>query len=373
MATIAITVPQVGLCGTIRPPRTNALPAKNNEKRECNAVETETEAEGIDNGRMNLRDLARDAVLTDHEIELLDRLPGPPITADIRVTNVWIVEWLFPADTKTGQLLHDWIEERRPGWSAYSICRSKVELFAALDRAAKVAQKSKMIPVLHIEAHGSEYGLEGPNGVGGSDLLDWDELSVPLQKLNIATGCNSVVFVAACTGFAAIQTFYGGPRAPALALVGPDRKLTGSDLLQGAKEFYRRWISRIPKLDDIVDSASLEVEPAILGLEPFAVLAFEAVGEWLIKSARSDEQHRRKENMRRRLQGLNRFTKTEIEQKLGIYSSIPPASYVQQKWDELFMIDLYPANQQRFGVDMTAVLEIIVQEGPGKHAGTKAP
>lgn len=44
---------QVGLCGTIRPLRRNALPAKKNGKRDYSEVETETEAERIDNNRMN--------------------------------------------------------------------------------------------------------------------------------------------------------------------------------------------------------------------------------------------------------------------------------------------------------------------------------
>jgi hypothetical protein len=316
---------------------------------------------------MNMDDLPENTDLTDAKIDLGDRLPGPPATADIRVTNVWILEWLFPGDCKTGKLLHDWMEDRRPGWSTPSVCKSKIDLLAAIDRVTELAQKSKMVPVLHIEAHGGKDGLEGPNSTGGSDLLDWDELSLPLQQLNLATGCNLVVFVAACTGFAAIQTFYRGFRAPALALVGPDRTLNDSDLLQGAKEFYRRWIAGCPKLDDMVDSASLEIQPVVFGLEPFAVLAFEAVGKWLIKSVRSDEQHLRKENMRRRLQGLSKFTETEIEQRLSLYSPVPHAPYLQDKWDKLFMIDLYPGNEERFGVDMAAVLEMVLRCKESAH------
>jgi hypothetical protein len=49
-----------------------------------------------------------------------------------------------------------------------------------------------------------------------------------------------VVVVAACVGFAAIQALSQGPRAPAVALVGPDADVAPSNLLWGAKEFYRR-------------------------------------------------------------------------------------------------------------------------------------
>jgi hypothetical protein len=42
-----------------------------------------------------------------------------------------------------------------------------------------------MIPVLHMEAHGGNDGLEGPDGSGGSDLLNWDALTLPLHQLNL--------------------------------------------------------------------------------------------------------------------------------------------------------------------------------------------
>lgn len=300
-----------------------------------------------------------DNILTNSEIDLRDRLPGPPAMAEFRVTDVWIIEWLLPGEQKTGKLLHDWIQEQRPGCSTYSPCKSKMDVFAAIEGAITRAQQSKIIPVLHLEAHGDEDGLN--DGSGGPGLLRWNELTAPLQRLNLTTACNLVVFVAACTGFAAIKTFREGPRAPALALVGPDRSLTGSDILRGTKEFYRRWIDGCRKLDDIVDNASREVEPVTFKLEPFAFLAFDAMAKWLINLARPDEQHRHIESIRRRMRDLNKFTETEIERKLSHFSPVPSGPYLQRQWDMLFMIDLCPANRERFGVDMAAVLEIVLQ------------
>ncbi len=118
-------------------------------------------------------------LLTDAEIALLENLPGPPPIARIRTTTVRIVEWLFARDGKTGRLLHDWIQERRPGWSAYSSCNSKADVLAAIERAAEEARRSGMIPVLHIEAHGDETGLQGPEGSGNSVLITWDDLTRP--------------------------------------------------------------------------------------------------------------------------------------------------------------------------------------------------
>ena len=145
--------------------------------------------------------------LTDVEREILKSLPGPPATADIRTTNVWIVEWLPPNDRPTGRLLHDWMMERRPGWSAYYSCKNKAQVIHSIERATVRAQQSEMVPVLHLEAHGDEVGLGGPDEGGRSELLTWEELTAPLQELNLATRCNLVIFVAACTGFAGIKHF----------------------------------------------------------------------------------------------------------------------------------------------------------------------
>ena len=157
-----------------------------------------------------------DEDLTNTERALFETLPGPPEVAEIRTSNVWIVEWLSADEAHTGRDLHDWMKERRPGWSVHVPCETKAEVIAAIARATERAQDSGMSPVLHLEAHGGNEGLGGPDGKNGKEFLTWDELTEPLQKLNLATRCNLVVVVAACIGFAGIQVLRRGPRAPAL-------------------------------------------------------------------------------------------------------------------------------------------------------------
>jgi hypothetical protein len=302
-----------------------------------------------------LGERVRDGDLTDAELRLLRTLPGPPPRAEIRTTNVWIIEWLFPDDQKTGKLLHDWMQERRPGWSAYSSCRSEADVIEAIERATVRARQSGMIPVLHIEAHGDEVGLGGPHTGGSAGLITWDELADPLQRLNLMTRCNLGVFVAACTGFAAIMTFTRGPRAPAAWLVGPDDTVTQADLLRGTKEFYRRWIDKVPRLSDIAASASLETEPVALEPESFALIAFESLAQCLIISMHPNHLYHHIDHIGRYIQGAGVIERTNAD-----LSSISIAMF-QQSWDKLFMIDLYPENRQRFGVDMSTVIKMVLE------------
>ncbi|MGV8893903.1 MAG: hypothetical protein ACOH2K_13365 [Burkholderiaceae bacterium] len=299
--------------------------------------------------------------LTTAELELLQRLPGPPATAHIHVTNVWIVEWLPDGEQRTGSLLHEWMKERRPGWSAYSLCKTKQDVLSAIEYDTNLARQSGMVPVLHLEAHGyDDRGLAGPDGSGGTELLSWDELTEPLQTLNLVTHCNLIVFVAACTGFAGINVFYKGPRAPAVALVGPDAIVSADKLLAGTKEFYRRCQDESPNLGGMASSASQQAGSVTFEMEPFAILAYEAMAQQLIVSMRLGEQCMRVDRIRQKMITENKYSAAEIDRRLTLMPQSPCASKLQGMWNKMFMIDLYPENIERFSVDMTAIVELVV-------------
>jgi hypothetical protein len=281
--------------------------------------------------------------------------------AEIRTTNVWIVEWLPAGERLTGQNLHDWMKEQRPGWSAYFPCGNKSEVIAAIARATKCAQGSEMIPVLHLESHGGDEGLEGPDGKGSKEFLTWDDLTEPLQQLNLATRCNLVVVVAACIGFAGVQAFRRGPRAPAVALVGPDAVVAPTNLEWGTKEFYRRWMDENPRLSDIAASASREAGTVSFEWEPFCILAYEALVESFIKSIRPAERLGRTERVRQRMLAETELTALEIESRLALLPPIGPWVECQLIWDQMFMIDLYPKNRERFGLDVKTIMERIAR------------
>ena len=299
-------------------------------------------------------------VLTDAEQVLFDSLPGPPVEAVIKSTNIWIIEWLPSGDQRTGKLLHEWMQRRRQGWSAYFECKSKLEVLFSIKRAIDIAKNSEMRPVLHFEAHGNETGLGRPDGRGGVELLKWNELTEPLQRLNLETRCNLVVVVAACIGFAGIKALVQGPRAPAIALVGPDDSITARNLLSATKEFYNRWMDDNPRLGEIALSASQAAGAVSFEWEPFAVLAFDSMAELLIVSMRRDQQRMQLNRIRQKMLEETRFSLAEIEYRLSQYSPSLQAALIQRLWDEMFMIDLYPDNRKRFGVNWAEIVDMVL-------------
>jgi hypothetical protein len=122
----------------------------------------------------------RENELTDTELALIETLPSPPAIAEIQTTNIWIIEWLSPGEAHTGRQLHEWMEDQRPGWSTYHYCATKAQVIQAIQRATTCAQASEMIPVLHLEAHGSNAGLASDNSAH-AEFLTWEELIIPLQ------------------------------------------------------------------------------------------------------------------------------------------------------------------------------------------------
>jgi len=189
--------------------------------------------------------------------------------------------------------------------------------------------------------------------------LTWDELTKPLQNLNLVTRCNLLVVVAACIGFAGVKALRRGPLAPAVALVGPDDDVMPRNLLWGAKEFYRRWLDENLRLSEIAESASREAGTISFLIEPFTILSYEALVESLIKLIRPVERLKQQDRIRQRLLAETNLSSSEIENRLAHMSILPAWPDVQQSWDKMFMIDLEPSNQERFGLDLKTIVERI--------------
>ncbi|MCK8604415.1 hypothetical protein [Desulfoferrobacter suflitae] len=296
--------------------------------------------------------------MTESESLMIEGLPKPPPVAGVKTTNIWLIEWLSPAERRTGRELHEWMETKRSGWSIYNSCDSKAEVLEYINRAAAIAERGLFVPLLHIEAHGGGAGI-APSASRDAEFLSWEELTDPLQQLNLGTKCNLIAVVAACIGFAGIKALRQGPRAPAVALVGLDSTVSPTDLLMGTKELYRRCMDDSPRLTEVVESASRETGTAAFQLEPLATLAYEALVETLVKMRRPSVRHERINEFRQRMALGTDLSPEEIEYRLASIPILPPWNEIQQTWDTMFMIDLEPRNAERFGIDWKTIVDKI--------------
>ena len=97
--------------------------------------------------------------LNPEEEQLLDQFRTRPTQGSIKVTNIWVLQWLPAEERQTGEELADWANQRRRGWTAFFRCNSKRDVIGAIDSAADHARSMDCSPILHIEAHGDENGI----------------------------------------------------------------------------------------------------------------------------------------------------------------------------------------------------------------------
>lgn len=300
-------------------------------------------------------DLAMRFDLDPEEEALLDRLRAPPIQGTLRISNIWIVEWLPSIDRKTGTELADWANQSRPGWAALYCCQSKNEVIEAISAAEYHARSANSSPVLHIEAHGDEHGIYGPDENGRKDQILWDELTEPLQHLNEATGCNLVVVIAACLGNAGVQAFRRGPRAPGIVLIGPVDTILPKNLFDATKELYRIIASGDAKLEDIIGGMSSESGDIPFVEHRFTEIVYNVLASQLIAAARPKEKEKRRSfaiNQLMKRGATKEQAENAIDHNRDVLSEVPS---FQRVWNEMFCIDLCPENQDRFGLDMAAI------------------
>ena len=90
-------------------------------------------------------------------------------------------------------------------------------------------------PIIHFEAHGSTEGLQTSSG----EFLGWEDLRIPLAKINILCRLNLLVLVEACDGEALAKVVQLTDRAPVWGLIGPKRPVSFGEIDDANRAFYR--------------------------------------------------------------------------------------------------------------------------------------
>lgn len=114
---------------------------------------------------------------------------------------------------------------------------SKKQLIELL-QSLELEVENGLRPIVHFDAHGSkERGLEiGATG----ELVSWDVITEELRKLNIASGNNLFVFVAACYGFYLLKALTITKPCPFFIMFGPSDIITFGEVESSVVPFYRK-------------------------------------------------------------------------------------------------------------------------------------
>jgi hypothetical protein len=118
---------------------------------------------------------------------------------------------------------------------------TRAEFLATLREIENEFRVTGMLPLLHIETHGSVGGI----GVSEQDGITFAELMEQFIPLNRMSGLHLIVVLAACEGIWGMKMLQPARRAAAFrALIGPEHEIFPEQLAKGYQTFYRGLFSR---------------------------------------------------------------------------------------------------------------------------------
>lgn len=207
-----------------------------------------------------------------------------------------------------------------------------------LGQLAQQASRDPYVPLLHIECHGGEDGLEFADG----SRLTWDDMKPAFVDLNVATRLNLIVVVAACHGGAIASFVRAEHRAPFWAFLGPKRRISVGDLEAALSAFYQTLL-----MTRSSERAMGALRATSAGHEFWQLSAQTIYGlivEGYAERHLTDEAvaHQARRLLTQAAEHGVVWTQAQIE------AMIRDPGIFERFRREFFMIDLYPEHEKRF-------------------------
>jgi hypothetical protein len=107
-------------------------------------------------------------------------------------------------------------------------------LFAELGKINARCKNDGECPIIHLEMHGNEHGIEVRSG----EFVSWIEFKGSLTDINISCKLNLFITLAVCKGSYLMQLIKPSDPAPFWGIVGSFETIENYDLLVRYSEFY---------------------------------------------------------------------------------------------------------------------------------------
>lgn len=264
----------------------------------------------------------------------------------MRFNQILIVDSIPAGEQNTARRLYEDVHARAEIFAPapavlFTRINSARELLDFLSHLARAVRELGNYPILHIECHGGDDGLQLADG----SAVSWAELKPYLIELNIAMQLNLLVVVAACDGSAITHTVGVVDRAPLWGLIGPRRDMEPDELEGPLLAFYSKLLQ--------TQSARQAMEALHAALPDTYVFRsaqwiFQYVWDHYQATEETPEARlRRAAGLRAQLpEAPERPSVAEIAE---MYRERNPEFFARFR-DRFFMCDLYEDHQERFTV-----------------------
>lgn len=265
---------------------------------------------------------------------------------EMKFNQILILDSIPEGELNTAERLHAELQDRAQLFAPapaplYLKIASGRDFLACLDHLARAVEETGNYPILHIECHGGDEGLQFADG----SRLFWEEMKPGLVRLNVAMKLNLLVVVAACDGSAITYTVNPQDRAPFWGLIGPLRQMLPLELEGPLLEFY----------GTLMRTHSARAAMAALHAALPDTYVFRA-SQWLFQYVWDNYQstHESPEARMRRAAALrDRMPpsplKPSLEQIAGLFRERNP-EFFRDLRRTFFMCDLFEDHEERFQV-----------------------
>lgn len=270
-----------------------------------------------------------------------------------RFNQILVVDSIPTGEYNTARRLFEDLETYAAAYSPspairYIRVNNAAEFFQCIQTAKDNAQQHDIIPMLHIECHGDEDGFQFADG----SLADWDKLKVPITELNVATGLNLMVAVAACTGGALAKVMRMGDRAPFWGLIGPTRTLTAGELEKAYAALYLTLLSTKSPAD-AVKAMEQATTPGLFWRTTSQGLFEKVWHSYKSEHCTTAALEMRGRRIMDRLREAGGSTLPSMDELLSRLVDHEPIAFAGYR-ETFFMCDIFPEHSNRFPVEYVA-------------------
>ena len=165
----------------------------------------------------------------------------------LEFSHIIIIESLRPDDELTGtrlfnRAIYPGMKDKGLGNNCELITvTTKNDFFEILSKIKNEIIALGAFPIIHLEMHGSETGLQVTN----YDTITWEELQPKLIELNVLCKNNLFLIMATCSGgyiYNAISPRYP---SPFWGFVGPFEKVNEDEVLADFTNFYFEFLDSL--------------------------------------------------------------------------------------------------------------------------------
>lgn len=227
--------------------------------------------------------------------------------------------------------------------------KSKSDFIHVFETLTNEAQNKGVIPVVHIESHGSE-DTEGLI-LSSGEFLDWNELKIHAVNLNIATKNNLLIVLAACHGANFAKKLVPSDRAPCWGLAGPTKAVSSDSILRSFSSFYQEILKSgsggkaVKKLNENCQEG--DIEYYFITAETFFTLTYQ---NYITYLCCDNEYTKRAKSMRKKLKKEKILPLPSVGSLKRLFKN-SQEHFFEKYRTKFFMYDLYPENTERFTVN----------------------